>query len=65
MNSNECPNCGAEGYTYVSGWQNGEPIEPDEGWCDKCGFRYKEHCKHPLSEQLARFNKDKDHERND
>ena len=55
MNRNECPNCGVEGYHYVSGWQNGEPIEPDEGWCDKCGFHYVEHCKDPLSKQIERF----------
>ena len=55
MNSNECPNCGEEGYHHVSGWQNGEPLEPDEAWCDKCGFRWIEHCEHPLSEQLAKF----------
>ena len=55
MNSNECPVCGAEDYHYESGWQNREPIEPDEAWCDKCGYRWQEHCKHPESEQIAKF----------
>lgn len=52
MNANECPCCDAEGYEYVSGWQNNEPIEPDEGWCNECGFHYVEHIKNPLSEQV-------------
>ena len=52
MNSNECPVCGAEDYHYESGWQNGEPIEPDEAWCDKCGYHWQEHCKHPESERI-------------
>jgi len=59
MNDTECPNCDSENWHYVNGWrggwQGGEPIEPDEGWCDDCDFQYHEHCKHPLREQLARF----------
>jgi hypothetical protein len=53
--NNECPNCGVEGYRYVSGWQNNEPIEPDEGWCDVCGYHYVEHCEDPEREQIKRF----------
>ena len=55
MNSNECPVCGAEDYHYESGWQDGEPIEPDEACCDKCGYHWSEHCKHPESIQVANF----------
>ena len=55
MSSNECPVCGAENYHYESGWQNGEPIEPDEAWCDVCGYHWQQHCKHPESEQIAKF----------
>ena len=51
----ECPNCDSENYHYVSGCQNGEPIEPDEGWCDDCGFQYKQHINDPISAQVARF----------
>ncbi len=55
MSSDECPVCGAENYHYESGWQNGEPIEPDEAWCDVCGYHWQQHCKHPESEQIANF----------
>ncbi len=58
MNSNECPNCHSEKWKFVSGWQNNEPIEPDEGWCEDCGFQYKEHCKDPLQNQIERFRKE-------
>ena len=50
-----CPNCGGDNYHYVSGWQNGEPIEPGEDNCDDCGFHYVEHCKNPMRNQVARF----------
>jgi len=49
-----CPNCNGDKWEFVSGWQDGEPIEPDEGWCEECGFHYQEHCKHPISEQIAK-----------
>ncbi len=32
-----------------------DKANPDEGWCEKCGFRYSEHILHPLKEQLNRF----------
>ena len=59
MLSHYCPNCGAShpawyfsrGYVEVDGMQ----IDPDEGRCSSCGFEYHQHCKHPLKEQLEKF----------
>lgn len=51
-NSSECPCCGSDKWHFSSGGQGGEPIEPDEGWCGKCGFHYIEHVRFPIHEQI-------------
>jgi C4-type Zn-finger protein len=41
----ECPVCGEQGklWNYWSGWDNEDgKIEPEESWCEYCGFKYAE-----------------------
>jgi hypothetical protein len=52
----ECPNCGSQDYwKFYSGWIDGEPIEPDTGHCEWCGFQYSQHVDYPESYQVARY----------
>jgi len=54
----ECPNCGSTNWNFVGGhYCDYIKIEPDEGWCDDCGFYYKEHVDDPLEKQILRFRK--------
>ena len=55
-----CPNCNAskdEGWYFSRGYSepDGMQIDPDYGHCNKCGFQYHQHYKHPLKEQLEKF----------
>lgn len=59
MNIKICPNCNSEKWEFYSGWKNDEPIEPDEGWCENCGFYYQEHIRYPIQEQIDNFRKHK------
>jgi len=54
----ECPCCGKETYEKYSGESDGEQqLSPDVGWCSSCGFRYSQHVKHPLQEQVEDYHK--------
>ena len=51
-----CPCCGEmDGWHFQSGVINGEPIEPGEFTCERCGFVYTEHVKRPMSEAALKF----------
>lgn len=55
MNANECPYCGSEKWHYSSGVYDGEPLEPETGYCEECGFEYSQHVNDPLISQIERF----------
>lgn len=62
MLSQYCPNCNAsnnEGWYFSYSYcdEDGMQIEPAYGQCSHCGFKYEQHCKHPLTEQLEKFRK--------
>lgn len=51
-----CPCCGEmDNWHFQSGVINGEPIEPGEWACERCGFEYREHVKHPMSDAALKF----------
>ena len=55
MHPETCPCCYENG-VYEIDWPYvpvGEtPLEPAEGCCSNCGFRWHEHCRHPEREQV-------------
>ena len=53
----ECPVCGSDTFRLYHGeWDSGgAKMTPDEGTCDECGFTYSEHIKHPMKEQVGRY----------
>lgn len=61
MDLRECPCCGEETYHFSAGAYEAEhrfgKVEPDEGWCENCDFRYLEHINHPESEQIEKHEK--------
>lgn len=59
---NECPQCGSikswhfsPGEPAASIFDRFDKVSPDQGWCNKCGFSYSEHIRHPLEEQIREF----------
>jgi len=53
-----CPNCGKPWHYYRGACEvgpGGQQLEPDEGYCEHCGFQYQQHCEHPLVKQLEKF----------
>ena len=48
-----CPICNERnGWHYYSGWggiDDGQ-LEPEEGWCDFCGFSYQQHSPSPYAD---------------
>jgi len=66
MYMNECPICGEEEkwHFWEGDYEDNIKISPDEGWCEKCGFSYYEHCQHPLFEQIEKFKSQNTREQN-
>ena len=52
----ECPLCGEESaWGDAKGWHychDPEYLEPDEGWCDFCGFNFQQHTPSPHDDML-------------
>jgi len=62
MSEHECPVCGEEKeWHYVAGEcereadGSGQQLEPDEWWCDRCGFRYSQHINHSMDEAAKAY----------
>lgn len=51
-----CPVCKYISYKEEEGeyYPDGMKISPDEGYCSHCEFRYSEHVKHPMNEQVKK-----------
>ena len=68
MNPETCPCCYKEN-VYEIDWPYvppGEtPLEPAEGHCSACGFRWSEHCQHPEREQVLKHREQMRKERKD
>ena len=58
MHPETCPCC-YENDVYKVDWPyvpEGEtPLEPAEGYCSACGFRWSEHCQHSEREQVLEY----------
>jgi len=52
----KCPVCGKITYKEERGeyYPDGMQISPDEGYCSHCDFRYSQHVKHSMGEQVER-----------
>ena len=54
----DCPACGSKRYDFYYGaCDSHQQLEPDTGFCPDCGFRYSQHWRHALSEQVERYQK--------
>jgi len=51
-----CPVCKYLTYKEERGeyYSDGMQITPDEGYCSHCDFRYSQHVKHSMEEQVER-----------
>ena len=51
-----CPACHYMSYKEESGeyYSDGMQISPNEGYCSHCEFRYSQHVKHPMKEQVEK-----------
>ena len=57
MYKENCPVCGEITYKEERGeyYPDGMQITPDEGYCSHCDFRYSQHVKHSMEEQVERY----------
>ena len=51
-----CPICHYMSYKEESGeyYSDGMQATPDEGYCSHCDFRYSQHVKHSMEEQVKK-----------